>query len=66
MSTVPRETAVLWQKPMSKQHVAAPSDVFVHEGFLALPDVPYHSSGKKPVAIVVVFFLVFMYVVNGI
>ena len=43
---------------MSKQHVAVPSNVFTHQGFLALPDVPYHSFGKKPLAIAVVFFRV--------
>ena len=41
---------------MSKQYAAAPSDVFVHQGYLALPGVQYHSSGKKPVASVFAFF----------
>ena len=54
---------------MSKQHAAAPSDVFVHQGYLVLPDVQYHSSEKKPVPIVFAFFRdcdvnIFNYVIN--
>ena len=58
MSTIPGETAVVWMKPMSRQHASVLSDVFAHQSYLALPDVQYHSSGKKPVAIVFVFFRV--------
>ena len=43
---------------MSKQHAAAPSDVFAHHGYLVWPDVEYYSSEKKPVAIVFAFFRV--------
>ena len=45
---------------MSKQHTAAPSDVFAHQGFLVSPDVQYHSrsSEKKHVALVFAFFRV--------
>ena len=41
---------------MSKRQAAAQSKS--HQGFLALPDVRYHSSEKKPVVIVFVFFRV--------
>ena len=34
------------------------SDAFVHQGYLVLPDVQYHSSEKKPVAIMFAFFRV--------
>ena len=34
------------------------SDAFVHQGYLVLPDVQYHSSEKRPVAIVFAFFRV--------
>ena len=66
MSTVPGETAVVCR--MSKQHAAAPSD-YALQGYLALPDVQYYSSGKKPVAIVFAFFRVcdvdiFNFVIN--
>ena len=43
---------------MSKQHVAAPPDVFAHQGYLVLSDVQYHSSEKKPVAMVFAIFRV--------
>ena len=32
------------------------SDAFVHQGYLVLPDVQYHSTEKRPVAIVFAFF----------
>ena len=34
------------------------SDAFVLQGYLVLPDVQYHSSEKRPVAIVFAFFRV--------
>ena len=50
---------------MSRQYAAAPSDVFAHQGYLALSYVQYHSSGKKPVAVVFVLFRVCdVYILN--
>ena len=42
---------------MSKQHAAAPSDVF-DQDYLVLPDAQYHSSEKKSVAIMFAFLRV--------